>query len=444
MVGTRAGILSAGTGRSPTASPLGLEVELPGVAAGVARHRASVLLALRYHHLVPWREFLPAAPGRPAVLRAGPAQTPLVVPGARATLSWAEVLRLAADVGFGLTALHAAGLRHGAVSTAAVHLDGAARDGRLVARLSGGGLTGLTGPEVAAAQDVLDLGLLTARLLGVVGEPVPGRPPAGLPGEAWQLVLRLVGPARGLPSARQAALALAAAIPTARVTSPQPRPPAELASAAEGPAEPRPFELGDRSYVAPRALPLPPPADAATDAAADVGALSAGTVAAPAAGEAVELELLAPGPPPARWRGPATLVAATALVLLAVLVAVLVVLVLRRGGTRQPGQSASTVASAGSPRSNCSADRGRPARDRAQRALAAASSSSPTTTPPRINGTCSGRSSSRAGRDPAGRSTSAMATPSDPLWRSTSAGPPRVALPVEVLCTGRPSTSTSL
>lgn len=397
------------------------------MAAGVARHRASVLLGLQYQHLVPWREFLPAVPGRPAVLRAGPAQPPLVVPGARATLPWAEVLRLAADVGFGLTALHAAGLRHGAVSTAAVHLDGAARDGRLVARLSGGGLTGLTGPEVAAAQDVLDLGLLTARLLGVVAEPVPGRPPAGLPGEAWQLVLRLVGPARGRPSARQAALALAAAIPAARVTSPQPRPPAEPASAAEGPAEPRPFELGDRIYVAPRALPLP-----------------AGAVAAPAAGEAVELELLAPGPPPARWRGPATLVAATALVLLAVLVTVLVVLVLRRGGTRQPGQSASTVASAGSPRSNCSADRGRPARDRAQRALAAASSSSPTTTPPRISGTCSGRSSSRAGRDPAGRSTSAMATPSDPLRRSTSAGPPRVALPVEVLCTGRPSTSTSL
>lgn len=411
------------------------------MAAGVARHRASVLLALRYHHLVPWREFLPAAPGRPAVLRAGPAQPPLAVPGARATLSWAEVLRLAADVGFGLTALHAAGLRHGAVSTAAVHLDGAARDGRLMARLSGGGLTGLAGPEVAAAQDVQDLGLLTARLLGVVGEPVPGRPPAGLPGEAWQLVLRLVGPARGRPSARQAALALAAAIPIARVTSPQPRPPAEPASAAaEGPAEPRPFELGDRVYVAPRALPLPPPADAAADA----GALPAGTVAAPASGEAVELELLAPGPPPARWRGPATLVAATALVLLAVLVTVLVVLVLRRGGTRQPGQSASTVASAGSPRSNCSADRGRPARDRAQRALAAASSSSPTTTPPRISGTCSGRSSSRAGREPAGRSTSAMATPSDPLRRSTSAGPPRVALPVEVLCTGRPSTSTSL
>lgn len=427
MVGTRAGVLSAGTGRSPTAPPLGLEVELPGVAAGVARHRASVLLALRYHHLVPWREFLPAAPGRPAVLRAGPAQPPLVVPGARATLPWAEVLRLAADVGFGLTALHAAGLRHGAVSTAAVHLDGAARDGRLVARLSGGGLTGMIGPEVPAAQDVLDLGLLTARLLGVVAEPVPGRPPSGLPGEAWQLVLRLVGPARGRPSARQAALALAAAIPTARVTPPQPRPLAEPASAAEGPAEPRPFELGDRSYVAPRALPLP-----------------AGAVAAPAVGEAVELELLAPGPPPARWRRPATLVAATALVLLAVLVTVLVVLVLRRGGTRQPGQSASTVASAGSPRSNCSADRGRPARDRAQRALAAASSSSPTTTPPRISGTCSGRSSSRAGRDPAGRSTSAMATPSDPLRRSTSAGPPRVALPVEVLCTGRPSTSTSL
>ena len=119
----------------------------------------------------------------------------------------------AADVALALTALHGAGLTHGALSAAVVHLDGAPRDGRPSARLALAGLGGLASRAAGgdggggAAGDVRALGLLTAALLGGAGEPMDGRPPDGVTGATWEVVLRLTGPVDQRLSARAAAQA---------------------------------------------------------------------------------------------------------------------------------------------------------------------------------------------------------------------------------------------
>lgn len=436
-----------------------------GARARVRRDRP-VLLGLRSRHLVPWTEILDmgtatSGPG------GGDAALVLLCPqpdgvdlatriGRSGPLAPGLALAVGAQVCWGLTAAHAAGLAHGALTAADVWVSPV--PGGVRALLRGVGV----GDPAARHDDVRAVGSLLVTMLADPADAARGAPPGV---DALLALLAGPGPLPTAPALATRLALLGRALPATelpeltelpdltdrpdltdgrdltdrRTAPPRPADPPRAAG-PRGAAEPResapPFEL---------APPAPPAAPGAPTATLVLGA----------APREVPPDELHPGPlvtPAPRWLQRLIRLAIAALVVLAVVVAVLVTALVRDGrasATRPSArhaqtQPSSSVGSAGSPREDSSAARGSASRDAAHRARASARVPSPIRRPPRSRGTCRGRSRRAGPVSPAGRTTSASAVPDSSCRRTTDAAPGRVPLPVLVLPTGRPATSTSL
>lgn len=222
-------------GVTAAGAPLRATVLAPGLAADAGvqarlRRERPVLLGLASRHLVPWTDVVTEA-GLTVLGFQEPAGESLQTLLARAgPPPPAVAARVAAQVCFGLTAAHAAGLVHGSLRADVVWVEVAAPPaaGDPLARVAGIGLAALLrsallsggpqdAPELAdgraltPAADLWSVGLLLAGLTG--GTPSsdgPGEAPAGVPAALWDEVLSLTAadPAARPVSARAAATRL--------------------------------------------------------------------------------------------------------------------------------------------------------------------------------------------------------------------------------------------
>lgn len=294
-------------GVTAAGAPLRATVLAPGLAADAGvqarlRRERPVLLGLASRHLVRWTDVVTEA-GLTVLGFQEPAGENLQTLLARAGPPPSAVAaRVAAQVCFGLTAAHAAGLVHGSLRADVVWVEVAApppAGDPLVrvagiglaallrpALLSGGPLSGgpLSGgpqdaPELAdgraltPAADLWSVGLLLAGLTGgTPGSDGPGEAPAGVPAALWDEVLRLTAadPAARPVSARAAAtrlVSLADALDgalTRRTAADEPVGPAAPSTRVPLPALPR-------SAAAPAGVAAQPSAAPSAAPSADLG-----------------------------------------------------------------------------------------------------------------------------------------------------------------------------